>query len=183
MATRMRLQRHGKKNRPFYHIVIADGRAPRDGRFIELIGTYNPMTNPADVKINFDRALYWVLNGAQPSDTVRSLLRHEGVLMKKHLLGGVKKGAFNEAEAEKRFEAWKQKRSEKVNSIVLNDKNAAREENEKRLEAEGKVREAREAEVIKKRQAAAEKLEEAAKAAAAEAEAAVAETPAEEANA
>ena len=97
MATRIRLQRHGRKSYAFYSIVIADSRAPRDGKFIEKIGTYNPNTNPATVDLNFDAALAWVLKGAQPSDTVRNILSREGVYMKKHLLGGVAKGAFGEA--------------------------------------------------------------------------------------
>ena len=91
MATRIRLQRHGRKSYAFYSIVIADSRAPRDGKFIEKIGTYNPNTNPATVDLNFDAALAWVLKGAQPSDTVRNILSREGVYMKKHLLGGVAK--------------------------------------------------------------------------------------------
>ena len=107
MATRIRLQRHGRKSYAFYSIVIADVRAPRDGKFIEKIGTYNPNTNPATVDLKFDRALDWVMKGAQPSDTVRNILSREGVYMKKHLLGGVAKGAFGEAEAEAKFEAWK----------------------------------------------------------------------------
>ena len=107
MATRIRLQRHGRKSYAFYSIVIADSRAPRDGKFIEKIGTYNPNTNPATVDLNFDAALAWVLKGAQPSDTVRNILAREGGYMKKHLLGGVAKGAFGEAEAEAKFEAWK----------------------------------------------------------------------------
>ena len=107
MATRIRLQRHGRKSYAFYSIVIADSRAPRDGKFIEKIGTYNPNTTPATVDLNFDAALAWVLKGAQPSDTVRNILSREGVYMKKHLLGGVAKGAFGEAEAEAKFEAWK----------------------------------------------------------------------------
>ena len=107
MATKIRLQRHGRKSYAFYSIVIADVRAPRDGRFIEKIGTYNPNTNPATVDLNFERALKWVMTGAQPTDTVRNILSREGVYMKKHLLGGVAKGAFGEAEAEAKFEAWK----------------------------------------------------------------------------
>lgn len=105
MATKLRLQRHGRKGYAFYHIVVADSRAPRDGRFIELIGTYNPNTNPATVDINFERALYWVCNGAQATDTTRNVLSDKGVYLKKHLLGGVKKGAFSEAVAEEKFEA------------------------------------------------------------------------------
>ena len=103
MATKIRLQRHGRKSYAFYSIVIADVRAPRDGKFIEKIGTYNPNTNPATVDLKFDRALDWVLKGAQPTDTVRNILSREGVYMKKHLLGGVAKGAFGEAEADDKF--------------------------------------------------------------------------------
>ena len=100
MATKIRLQRNGRKGYAFYSIVIADARAPRDGRFTEKIGTYNPNTNPATVDLNFERALHWVMVGAQPTDTVRNILSREGVYMKKHLLGGVVKGAFDEAQAE-----------------------------------------------------------------------------------
>ncbi len=107
MATKIRLQRHGRKNYAFYPIVIADSRAPRDGKFIERIGSYNPNTNPATITLNFERALYWVNVGAQPTDTVRTILSNEGVLLMKHLQGGVRKGAFDEAEAQRRFEAWK----------------------------------------------------------------------------
>ena len=117
MATKIRLQRHGRKNYAFYPIVIADSRAPRDGRFIERIGSYNPNTNPATITLNFDRALYWVTVGAEPTDTVRTILSNEGVLLMKHLLGGVKKGAFDEAEAQRRFEAWKSKKTAKVEAM------------------------------------------------------------------
>ena len=104
MATRIRLARHGRKKYAFYHIVVADTKAPRDGRFIEKLGTYNPNTNPATIDINFDSAVDWLLKGAQPSDTARAILSYKGVLMKKHLLSGVAKGAFNEEEAEKYIE-------------------------------------------------------------------------------
>ena len=114
MSTRIRLQRHGRKNYAFYSIVIADANAPRDGRFTEKIGTYNPNTNPATVDLNFERALYWVLVGAQPTDTVRNILSGEGVYLKKHLLGGVKKGAFDEAAADAKFEAWKKEKDNKL---------------------------------------------------------------------
>ena len=107
MATKIRLQRGGRKSYAFYRIVIADSRAPRDGRFTEKIGTYNPNTNPATVDLDFDRALYWVEVGAQPTDTVRNILKSEGVYLMKHLRGGVKKGAFEEAAAQAKFEAWK----------------------------------------------------------------------------
>lgn len=106
MATKIRLQRHGKKGRPFYYIVVADARAPRDGRFIERIGSYNPNTNPATIDINFDKALDWVNKGAQPTDTTRAILSYKGVLMRKHLQGGVQKGAFTEEQAEAKFNDW-----------------------------------------------------------------------------
>lgn len=106
MATRIRLQRHGRKGKPFFHIVVADSRAKRDGRFIEKLGTYNPITNPATIELNVDAAVKWLMTGAQPTDTARALLSYKGAYMKKHLLGGVAKGAFNEEEAEKRFAAW-----------------------------------------------------------------------------
>jgi len=142
MATRIRLQRHGKKNQPFYHIVIADGRAPRDGRFIEKIGTYNTLTHPATINMDFDRALYWVETGAFPSDTVRSILKHEGVYLMKHLRGGIAKGAISENEANKKFEAWKQEKESKVSNVKREAADKTREDKKKRLEAETKLREA-----------------------------------------
>lgn len=117
MATKIRLQRHGRKNYAFYPIVIADSRAPRDGKFIERIGSYNPNTNPATITLNFERALYWLNCGAIPTDTVRTILSNEGVLLMKHLQGGVKKGAFDEAEAQRRFDAWKQKKQASIDAL------------------------------------------------------------------
>lgn len=155
MATRIRLQRRGRKGYAFYSIVIADARAPRDGRFIEKIGTYNPNTNPAAVDLNFERALHWVLVGAQPTDTVRNLLSREGVYMKKHLLGGVAKGAFNEAEAETKFEAWKNDKQNGLKALkdkIDADKKAAAKV---RLEAEKKVNEEIAAKVAEKKAAEA----------------------------
>ena len=128
MATRIRLQRHGRKSYAFYSIVIADSRAPRDGKFIEKIGTYNPNTNPATVDLNFDAALAWVLKGAQPSDTVRNILSREGVYMKKHLLGGVAKGAFGEAEAEAKFEAWKNNKQSGLSALKAKEEEAKKAE-------------------------------------------------------
>ena len=116
MATRIRLQRHGRKGKPFFHIVIADSRAKRDGRFIEKIGTYNPITNPAIIDLDLDRAVHWLMTGAEPSNTVRNILSYKGALMKKHLLGGVAKGAFSEEEAENRFNAWLDERANAVQS-------------------------------------------------------------------
>jgi small subunit ribosomal protein S16 len=106
MAVKIRLARKGRKKLAFYHIVVADSRSPRDGRYIENIGSYNPITNPATIELDFDKALGWLQNGALPTDTCRAILSYKGVMLKKHLLEGVKKGAFDEAEATKRFEEW-----------------------------------------------------------------------------
>jgi len=114
MATKIRLQRHGKKGKPFYYVVVADSRAPRDGKFIERIGSYNPNTNPATIDLNFDRALDWVNKGAQPTDTTRAILSYKGVLYKKHLQGGVQKGAFDQETAEARFEEWLKSKEAKI---------------------------------------------------------------------
>jgi len=154
MATKIRLQRHGRKNYAFYSIVIADSRAPRDGKFTEKIGTYNPNTNPATVDLKFDRALYWLEVGAQPTDTVRSILSHEGVLLMKHLRGGVKKGAFDENAAQAKFDAWKQDKLAKAAAFA--DKKAADKKAavEARLEAEKKVN-AQIAEKVAEKKAAA----------------------------
>jgi small subunit ribosomal protein S16 len=114
MATRIRLQRHGRKGKPVYNIVVADQRAPRDGKFIEKLGIYNPNTNPATINIDFDSTLNWMMKGAQPSDTARTILSYKGIMMKKHLLEGVRKGAFSEEEAEKRFTAWMEGKNKQV---------------------------------------------------------------------
>ena len=142
MATRIRLQRGGRKGYAFYSIVIADARAPRDGKFTEKIGTYNPNTNPATVDLNFDRALYWVETGAQPSDTVRNILSREGVYMMKHLRGGVKKGAFDEATMQKTFDAWKADKVKGAEAVRENEDKAKKEAAAKELEAEKKINEA-----------------------------------------
>ena len=136
MATKIRLQRRGRKHYAFYSIVIADSRSPRDGKFTEKIGTYNPNTNPASVDINFERALFWVNNGAIPTDTVRNILSREGVYMMKHLQGGVKKGAFDEAAAQAKFEAWKNSKVNALNSIKTKDEQAKAELKKARFEAE-----------------------------------------------
>ena len=161
MATKIRLQRRGRKDYPYYQIVIADSRAPRDGKFIEKVGSYNPNTNPATIVLNFDRALYWVQTGAQPTDTVRNILSDEGVLLMKHLLGGVKKGAFTEADVEPKFQAWKAQK-DGVKQVAANktaDQAAA--EAKARLEAEKAVNKAKaEAVAQKKAEAAASAAEE-----------------------
>ena len=181
MATKIRLQRQGRKNYAFYPIVIADSRAPRDGRFIERIGSYNPNTNPATITLNFERALYWVNTGAQPTDTVRTILSNEGVLLMKHLQGGVKKGAFDEAEAEKRFNAWKQKKQAKVDSLKADMADKKQLAAKAQLEAEEAQNKAKaEAVAKKKAELAAAKAEAEAAAAAAAAPEAEAEAPAAE---
>ena len=106
MAVKMRLQRHGSKKRPFYFIVVADARSPRDGKFIQKLGTYNPLTVPATVQIDRQKALDWLHKGAQPTDTVRKILSYKGVLYLKHLLRGVKLGLFDEATAMTKFQSW-----------------------------------------------------------------------------
>ncbi|MDR0422511.1 MAG: 30S ribosomal protein S16 [Proteiniphilum sp.] len=143
MATKLRLQRRGRKGYPFYQIIVADSRAPRDGKYIERIGSYNPNTHPATITLDFDRALYWLQTGAQPTDTVRNILSGEGVLLKKHLLGGVARGAFDEAEAEARFEAWKNSRTQLVRKIMDRDDEQKRAEAKVRLDAEKEINRAR----------------------------------------
>ena len=155
MATKIRLQRHGRKGYAYYPIVVADSRAPRDGKFIERIGSYNPNTNPATISLDFDRALYWVEVGAQPTDTVRSILSKEGVLLMKHLRGGVKKGAFNEEEAQKRFDTWKANRDKEANAAQAKKDAKAAEDAKARLEAEAEKNRIKGEAVAKKR---AEKL-------------------------
>ncbi len=114
MAVKIRLQRHGKKDSAFYHLVVADGRAPRDGKFIEKLGTYNPNSNPATIDINFDSTLNWLMKGAQPTDTARAILSYKGVMMKKHLIEGMKKGALTEAQVEEKFNKWLDEKSGKI---------------------------------------------------------------------
>jgi small subunit ribosomal protein S16 len=116
MATRIRLQRHGKKSKAFFHLVVADSRAKRDGKFIEKLGTYNPNTNPATIEINFESALQWVRTGAEMSDTARALLSYRGVLYKNHLINGIKKGALTEADVETKFAAWEAEKANKINN-------------------------------------------------------------------
>lgn len=139
MATRIRLQRHGRKHYAFYSIVAADARAPRDGRFIEKLGTYNPNTNPATIELNFDRALYWLEVGAQPTDTVRSILSREGVLMMKHLRGGVRKGAFDESAVQAKFDAWKAEHDKKMTAIRNQETGKKADAERARLDAEREV--------------------------------------------
>jgi small subunit ribosomal protein S16 len=167
MSVKIRLARKGRKKQAFYHIVVADSRSPRDGRFIEKIGIYNPITDPATIDINFEKALGWLQNGAQPTDTCRAILSYKGVMMKKHLLDGVKKGAFDEAEAERRFNEWLKGKEEKIESKKSGLEKKSEESRKKRLEAETVIKETRAAEYAKKLAALAAEAEAAAKAAAA----------------
>lgn len=180
MATKIRLQRHGRKGYAYYHVVVADSRAPRDGRCIERLGTYNPNTHPATIDLNFERALYWVMAGAQPTDTANTILKREGVMLKKHLLGGVAKGAFDEATANTKFEAWKKEKENSLNSQVEKVKSDKASEAKKRLEAEREVNKAK-AEELAKKLAEAKLAEQEAQAAEAATEEATEEQPAAEA--
>ena len=143
MPVRIRLQRHGKKGKPFYWIVAADARSKRDGRYLEKLGIYNPNTNPATVDLDVDGAVKWLENGAQPSDTARTLLSYRGAMMKHHLNGGVKKGAFTQEEADKKFAAWLEEKQAKIQAKIDGlDKDKA-EDLAKRLEAEKAINEKR----------------------------------------
>ena len=143
MPVKIRLARHGRKRKPFYYIVIADGRAPRDGRFIERVGSYNPNTNPATIDLDFEKALDWLQKGAQPTDTVRAILSYKGVLYKNHLLKGVKKGAFTEEIAEERFKDWVEEKASKIESKKEMLRNESDKDAKKRLAAETKVKDER----------------------------------------
>jgi small subunit ribosomal protein S16 len=118
MPVKIRLQRKGRRKRPFYHIVVADARAPRDGRFIEKLGTYNPMTSPATIDLDRDKAFDWLMKGAQPTDTARAILRFKGVLYKKHLMRGVKKGALTQEEADAKFVEWVSEKEAKIDARI-----------------------------------------------------------------
>jgi small subunit ribosomal protein S16 len=181
MPAKIRLSRHGKKSRPFYFIVVADSRAPRDGKFIERIGSYNPVTNPATIDIDFDKALTWLQNGALPTDTVRSLLLQKGILYKNHLVKGVKKGALTEEQADQKFQDWVAASEQKLKSAASKKDATSRSEDKARMAAETKVKEARAAAIAKKYAKEAAAATVAAEEPQAEEEAAPAETtPAEE---
>jgi len=161
MPVKIRLSRQGKKGYAFYHIVAADSRAPRDGKYIERLGSYNPNTLPATVELNFDKALTWLNHGAQPTETCRNILSHEGVLLKKHLLEGVKKGAFSETEAEARFEKWKNEKQSKIETIKNEVTKRKNELARKQKDTEVKAKEAKAKQVAEKLAAAEPKLAEA----------------------
>jgi small subunit ribosomal protein S16 len=151
MAVKIRLARKGRKKLAFYHIVVADSRSPRDGRYIENIGSYNPVTNPATIELDFDKALGWLQNGALPTDTCRAILSYKGVMLKKHLLEGVKKGAFDEAEATKRFEEWVTQNEAKIEAKKSGLEKSKDDELGSRLAEEKRINEARTARLAKRK--------------------------------
>jgi small subunit ribosomal protein S16 len=150
MAVKIRLQRHGKKAAAYFHIVIADGRAPRDGKFIEKIGTYNPTTNPATITIDSDKALTWLEKGAQPTDTCRAILSYKGVMYKRHLQGGVAKGAFSQEQADAKFAKWVSEKESKVSGKVDKLANAKKDAYKNRMAAEAAAKEAKAAKIAAK---------------------------------
>jgi small subunit ribosomal protein S16 len=150
MAVKIRLARKGRKKLAYYHIVVADSRSPRDGRYIEKIGIYNPVTNPATIELDFDKAMGWLQKGALPTDTCRAILSYKGVLIKKHLLEGVKKGAFDEDEANRRFEAWIKEHDAKVEAKKSGLEKSFNDEMEKRLAVEKGINEERAARIAKR---------------------------------
>jgi small subunit ribosomal protein S16 len=171
MPVKIRLQRHGKKGKPFYWIVAADARSKRDGKYLDKIGTYNPNTNPATIDLDVDGAVKWLQNGAQPTDTAKAILSYKGAMLKNHLVGGVRKGALTEEQAEEKFQAWVAEKEAKINAKVEGLSKAEADAKAKALEAETKINE--------ERAAAAKEVEEAAIKAAADAKAAEAATNAE----
>jgi len=160
MATKIRLQRFGKKGKPFYHVVVADARAPRDGKFIERLGSYNPNTNPATIEINFEKALDWVNKGAQPTDTCRGILSYKGVMYKKHLEGGVKKGALTAEQAEAKFAEWLESKAGKIEGKKESLTKSKDEVKKAALAAEAKKKEDIAAAIVAKNTPAPEVVEE-----------------------
>ena len=178
MPVKIRLARHGRKRKPFYHIVVADSRSPRDGRLIERIGSYDPNTNPATIVLDFDKALSWLQKGAQPTDTARTILSTKGVMHMNHLLKGAQKGAFTEEVAKEKFNDWLEEKESRIQSVKEEIKSGLDKEAKSRLSAESKVNQAR-AEALAAAQS--ELAEEAQKAADAEKEAQAVEEAASEA--
>src|ERR1035437_135086 len=150
MSVKIRLQRHGKKASAFYHIVIADGRAPRDGKFIEKIGTYNPTTNPATILLDNDKALTWLKNGAQPTDTCRAILSYKGVMYKNHLQGGILKGALTQEQADAKFAKWESEKESKITGKVTKSDSAKMDVYKNRMSAEVTAKEAKSTKIAAK---------------------------------
>lgn len=150
MPTKIRLQRFGKKGHAFFHVVVADSRAPRDGKFIEKLGTYNPNNNPATIDINFERSLHWVKTGAQPSDTCKALLSYKGVIYKNHLDKGVAKGALTQEQADKKFDAWLNEKEGKIDGKKAGLSKAAQDAEKARMAAEKAANEKKAADILAK---------------------------------
>jgi small subunit ribosomal protein S16 len=159
MAVKIRLARRGRKKLAIYDVVVSDARAPRDGKYIERIGRYNPNTNPATVDIDEQKAFEWVMNGAQPTETVRAMLRYRGILLRKHLQVGVNKGAITQEEADKRLEDWMSQKEVKIQSKRDRLASEAEQKASARKDAESKVKEARAEELKKRAEASAQKEE------------------------
>lgn len=153
MSVKIRLQRHGRKQAPYYHIVVADARAPRDGKFIELIGSYKPQTVPATIELNNERAIKWLENGAQPTDTVRAILSYKGVLFQRHLDAGVRKGALTQEQADAKLAKWLEEKNAKVEAHVSKEKSKLTDSKSARLAAEVKANAARAAKIAEKQAA------------------------------
>nr|WP_298929863.1 30S ribosomal protein S16 [uncultured Allomuricauda sp.] len=183
MPVKIRLQRHGKKGKPFYWVVAADSRSKRDGKYLEKLGTYNPNTNPATINLDVDGSVKWLSNGAQPTDTARAILSYKGVMMKHHLLGGVRKGAFTEEQAEEKFKAWVEEKEKAVAAKVGGLDKAKADAKAKALEAEKEVSDKRAAAALPEVEETVEEVTETAEAVveetAAVEEAVVEEAPAE----
>lgn len=180
MPVKIRLQRHGKKGKPFYWVVAADVRAKRDGKFLEKLGTYNPNTNPATINLDVDGSVKWLQNGAQPTDTARAILSYKGVLLKHHLLGGVRKGALTEELAEEKFNAWLEEKEQKIQDKKDGLSKADAEARAQALAAEKEANEKRAAAALPEEEVAEEAAEEIAEASTEETEAPAEETPAAE---
>lgn len=170
MAVRIRLARRGRKKLAMYDVVVADSRSPRDGKIIEKLGTYNPQTNPASIKLDADKALEWLLKGADPSDTVRAMLSYKGIMFRKHLQVGVNKGAITQEAADTRFDAWMQEKDAKLQGNADSIAKKKADEKATRMAAETKVKEARTEALRKKAEEALAAVEAANAASKAEAE-------------
>ncbi len=160
MAVKIRLKRRGRKKLAMFDVVVADSRSPRDGKFIERIGSYNPNTNPATIELNEDKAFDWVMKGAQPTDTVRAMLSYRGILLKKHLQIGVLKGAISQEDADKKFELWLKQKETTIDNKKTGLADQADKKRKERLEAERKVNEARSEAIRKKKEEAIQALTE-----------------------
>ncbi|MFT6855358.1 MAG: small subunit ribosomal protein S16 [Cyclobacteriaceae bacterium] len=158
MAVKIRLSRRGRKKQAMYDVVIADARSPRDGRFIEKLGTYNPNTNPATIKLDDEKTLSWVMTGAQPTDTVRAILSYRGIMFKKHLQVGVNKGAITQDEADAKFEQWLEGKTSQIQGKLDNLAETKASQTKSKLEAEAKVNQARLEAILAKRKVADDAL-------------------------